>query len=224
VRSVQLPFLTLKERDNETGLDYFLVRYYSSVLGRFTSTDEAFIDQQEADPQSWNLYSYVRNKPMLYIDSSGRWIQVECTTGNRAGKCWQAEKNDTYQSLAEKVSWSSATLRDFFQNQSITEGRIFDTSGLKDWVIQSLADRTPNYELGVGGGLRTAGRAASGLRGAFSSAWKEIKQFFGRKGTAEGTKRTIQVVQQEGNLVEMVGKGARGEIRVRRKLRRKPML
>lgn len=29
-----------KERDNETGLDYFLARYYSSAHGRFTSPDE----------------------------------------------------------------------------------------------------------------------------------------------------------------------------------------
>ena len=29
-----------KERDNETGLDYFGARYYSSAQGRFTSPDE----------------------------------------------------------------------------------------------------------------------------------------------------------------------------------------
>ncbi len=32
-------FLTLKERDNETGLDYFLARYHASTQGRFTSPD-----------------------------------------------------------------------------------------------------------------------------------------------------------------------------------------
>ena len=31
---------TSKERDGETGLDYFLARYYSSTQGRFTSPDE----------------------------------------------------------------------------------------------------------------------------------------------------------------------------------------
>ena len=30
---------TSKERDNESGLDYFLARYYSSAQGRFTSVD-----------------------------------------------------------------------------------------------------------------------------------------------------------------------------------------
>ncbi len=34
------PQFTQKERDNETGLDYFLARYYSSTQGRFTSPDE----------------------------------------------------------------------------------------------------------------------------------------------------------------------------------------
>ena len=36
-----MPFaqITSKERDAETGLDYFGARYLSSVQGRFTSTD-----------------------------------------------------------------------------------------------------------------------------------------------------------------------------------------
>ena len=33
------PFLTLKERDTETGLDFFVSRYYSSTVGRFTNAD-----------------------------------------------------------------------------------------------------------------------------------------------------------------------------------------
>jgi RHS repeat-associated protein len=48
--------VTGKERDAETGLDSFGARYYSGAQGRFTSPDEPFIDQDESDPQSWNLY------------------------------------------------------------------------------------------------------------------------------------------------------------------------
>jgi RHS repeat-associated protein len=33
------PFLTQKERDVETGLDYFDARYYGSTQGRFTGVD-----------------------------------------------------------------------------------------------------------------------------------------------------------------------------------------
>lgn len=43
---------TGRERDLESGLDGFGARYYGSALGRFTSPDEAFADQDEHDPQS----------------------------------------------------------------------------------------------------------------------------------------------------------------------------
>jgi RHS repeat-associated protein len=66
------PFLTQKERDIETGLDYFLARYYSSTAGRFTSTDPIFIsDQQTYNPQLWNLYNYVGNNPLNATDPTG---------------------------------------------------------------------------------------------------------------------------------------------------------
>jgi RHS repeat-associated protein len=63
---------TGKERDSESGLDYFGARYYGSALGRFTSPDEVFADQHPADPQSWNLYGYVRNNPLRSVDANGR--------------------------------------------------------------------------------------------------------------------------------------------------------
>jgi RHS repeat-associated protein len=63
-----------KERDNETGLDYFGARYLSAAQGRFTSADAPFADQHQADPQSWNLYTYVRNNPLKYIDPNGEKV------------------------------------------------------------------------------------------------------------------------------------------------------
>jgi RHS repeat-associated protein len=63
---------TSKERDSETGLDYFDTRYFSSAQGRFTSPDDPLADQHARDPQSWNLYSYVRNNPLKYTDPSGQ--------------------------------------------------------------------------------------------------------------------------------------------------------
>jgi RHS repeat-associated protein len=63
---------TGKERDGESGLDYFLARYMSASMGRFTSADAPFVDQNVGNPQSWNLYGYVRNSPLAYIDEDGR--------------------------------------------------------------------------------------------------------------------------------------------------------
>lgn len=62
---------TGKERDAETGLDYFGARYMSSAQGRFTSPDKPFADQDPYDPQSWNLYSYTRNNPLKFVDVDG---------------------------------------------------------------------------------------------------------------------------------------------------------
>jgi RHS repeat-associated protein len=66
---------TSKERDAETGLDFFGARYFSSAQGRFTSADEPFADQDENNPQSWNLYAYGRNNPLRNIDPTGRCSQ-----------------------------------------------------------------------------------------------------------------------------------------------------
>ena len=67
---------TGKERDGETGLDYFGARYLSSAQGRFTSPDKPFADQTALDPQSWNLYSYTRNNPLKYVDRNGEAIET----------------------------------------------------------------------------------------------------------------------------------------------------
>src|SRR5437588_7684878 len=64
---------TGKERDNETGLDYFGARYYSSTQGRFTSVDPSRKGVDPANPQSWNGYSYALNNPMAYVDNNGKW-------------------------------------------------------------------------------------------------------------------------------------------------------
>jgi RHS repeat-associated protein len=62
---------TGKERDAETGLDYFGARYMSSAQGRFTSPDPFLGSGRPEDPQSWNRYAYARNNPLVYIDPTG---------------------------------------------------------------------------------------------------------------------------------------------------------
>lgn len=62
---------TSKERDTETGLDYFNARYYASVQGRFTGADPLLASGRASAPQSWNRYSYVLNNPMGLMDPSG---------------------------------------------------------------------------------------------------------------------------------------------------------
>ncbi|MCA1614954.1 MAG: hypothetical protein LC795_15150 [Acidobacteria bacterium] len=71
---------TGKERDAETGLDYFNARYYVSSQGRFASVDPIFLKSDRLpDPQRLNLYTYARNNPLLYVDPTGEDIRVKIT-------------------------------------------------------------------------------------------------------------------------------------------------
>ncbi len=62
-----------KERDTETGWDYFGARYYGSKIGRFTTVDPVYTWQENlVDPQRWNRYAYARNNPLRYVDPDGK--------------------------------------------------------------------------------------------------------------------------------------------------------
>jgi RHS repeat-associated protein len=67
---------TGKERDAESGNDYFGARYYGSSMGRFMSPDwSATADPvpyaRMDNPQSLNLYAYVGNDPLSLVDRDG---------------------------------------------------------------------------------------------------------------------------------------------------------
>ena len=63
---------TGKERDTESGNDYFGARYFGSNMGRFLSPDPSglyYADQ--TNPQSFNLYAYVQDNPLKNTDPDG---------------------------------------------------------------------------------------------------------------------------------------------------------
>jgi RHS repeat-associated protein len=80
---------TGKERDTESGLDFFIARHYASNLGRFLQPDEfiggpvdVFSSNDPlptsplpyaviSNPQSLNKYTYVWNNPHRYSDPNG---------------------------------------------------------------------------------------------------------------------------------------------------------
>jgi len=90
--SIQNPtehHFTGKERDTESGNDYFEARYYSSVLGRFVSPDWSENEEPVPyakldDPQTLNLYAYVGNHPLGTVDEDGHNWLVSSAQGGPA--------------------------------------------------------------------------------------------------------------------------------------------
>jgi RHS repeat-associated protein len=67
----------VKERDTESGLDYFEARHYASTMGRFMSVDPVIITpERKVDPQQLNRYAYVRNNPLRLVDPTGEILQL----------------------------------------------------------------------------------------------------------------------------------------------------
>lgn len=110
---------TGKERDSETGLDYFGARYYGSNMGRWMSSDplpwvqwqNGSKEQQKrfsafiANPQNLNSYIYVRNNPLNSIDPNGLDVYVIAyTTGNHVGG--DDELKRAAQTLKDKITSS----------------------------------------------------------------------------------------------------------------------
>lgn len=74
---------TGKERDSESGLDNFGARYYASNVGRWMSPDWSASPSgipyaSLGDPQSLNLYGYVRNNPLSRADADGHCDPGQC--------------------------------------------------------------------------------------------------------------------------------------------------
>jgi RHS repeat-associated protein len=95
---------TGKERDSESGNDYFEARYYSSAMGRFLSPDWAAQEEPVPyanldDPQSLNLYSYVENNPLDRTDPTGHcpecvWEEVASSPLGEAAGDWLEANGD----------------------------------------------------------------------------------------------------------------------------------
>jgi RHS repeat-associated protein len=104
-RSLEHHF-TGKERDAESGLDYFGARYYGSSMGRFMSPDPAGLSAVKlANPQTWNWYAYVQNNPLRYTDPTGMYTCADdhnkCATDR--DKAFEAARQNDLQSKDKGV-------------------------------------------------------------------------------------------------------------------------
>ncbi|MBI2682258.1 MAG: RHS domain-containing protein [Acidobacteriales bacterium] len=112
---------TGKERDTESGLDYFGARYYGSRMGRWLTPDwangaEAVPYADFGDPQSLNLYGYVGNKPVTRFDADGHcpWcvgalVGAGIGGGYEAFKQWRAGQGFNFAKIGAKALQGGVT-------------------------------------------------------------------------------------------------------------------
>jgi RHS repeat-associated protein len=147
---------TGKERDSESGNDYFGARYYASKMGRFMSGDPVIITPLRlADPQRLNLYSYGRNNPLSYIDPRGEDITMVNDTDN--GRELARQKMTKGMTEAEAANIGVRQNRHgkwqaFVKDKGAVNGK--DASVAYKGVTGVINDHSVNVNLGlVGGGL-----------------------------------------------------------------------
>ena len=57
--------------DEETGFYYLNSRFFDPVIGRFINADDVSYLGVDDSALSYNLYTYCKNNPVLYVDSDG---------------------------------------------------------------------------------------------------------------------------------------------------------
>jgi len=154
---------TRKERDNETGLDYFLARYNSSIQGRFTGVDPYnIVLEKQADedsrgagrqflrylghPQNWNRYAYVANNPLKYIDPDGAEIRF----GNAdPSQQLTADEEAALRNAVATLRQQSAAANAFFSLyvQPSGQGPDLDIQVMADQLFDNLPEVSRNQNI-----------------------------------------------------------------------------
>ena len=152
---------TSYERDTETNLDFAEARMYSSGLGRFTAADPVqMTSERQANPQQINLYAYVSNNPLRFVDPTGEALML---AGNL---------QDATNSLAQLLGTADALKRITFDPKTNTI--TVDLTGIDlsqnegASLLNDVVNATHVFEFSVGPTAQTlAGRvflAAQGQR------------------------------------------------------------
>jgi RHS repeat-associated protein len=170
---------TGKERDAETGWDYFEARYYPADLGRFTTVDPGNASAMVDDPQSWNSYAYGRNNALRFIDPDGRrWF------ANNGYAVWvEPNKDGTYTSPGDGWVELDPKNYNYGMNLAFVNGTLSrigeDSAGhkmLSVWTPpeEGLQDTTLSLAASLwlaGSAVRAAAGAIMGARAATEVAF-----------------------------------------------------
>ena len=160
---------TGKERDTESGNDYFEARYYSSAMGRFMSPDwsaqEEPVPYAKLDnPQSLNLYAYVLNNPLTSEDPDGHDGDgpVKMTPAEAQEATAMAYSEDTQGGVDEdEAIVSTAVNRVDSGNKSYSDGGDLNLTNVINAPNQYQGVGGANYNAALAGTANTANATAA---------------------------------------------------------------
>jgi len=154
-------FFTAKERDTESGLDYFGARYYSSATGRFLTPDWSAqaepVPYSKLDgPQTLNLYGYAGNNPLDTLDPTGH----DPVRDFLRNKDWMQEAQDS------AAAWQE-TLKNDAQNAQQNNATTLPTGTQLTMVQTLMGEQTGEASVGTNQyGDEQSGRNAGPPTGA----------------------------------------------------------
>lgn len=132
---------TSKERDVETGLDYFGARYYDSWRGQWLS-----VDPMEDLHPDYTPYAYVYNNPLLLIDPEGRDSTQRAEAVAEANKYVEKNPNkdrNLYEYGAKGAPGQPTDCSGLTSNCVVTSGVADPNRGTKNGVANTVDNTKP---------------------------------------------------------------------------------
>jgi len=199
--------------DFESNLDYFGARYYSNSQGRFMSPDWSASPEpvpygELGNPQSLNLYSYVKNNPLNATDLDGH-----CTKDGKEHGYWWCLFHYSDQDALHDAS-------NFFHNNDVRrpDGSRINPDKLSDKdLLQAWNDFNAQWRAAVASGANPAYAMAG-----FFTQWgwsgqpdyNEAKDLLNEVNTPQGTvdrKELLGKVPTKEEALHMIS-DAKGQI------------
>jgi len=181
---------TGKERDAETGLDYFGARYFSAAQGRWTSPDWSATPTPIpyailSDPQTLNLYAYVRNNPLNIrdFDGHGWW-----------GDLWKGLADHTYRPLVTMVRHPIVTARNL--GSAITHP-VATANAIRHGVVTTTVSVLHGNGEAIGTAIGTVGMAFIPGAGEAGDGAEAVEAVAGAGKLGEAAEATEAVLDAE---------------------------
>jgi len=203
---------TGKERDSESNLDNFEARMFASATGRFMTPDWAARPTTVpyavfGDPQSLNLYTYVRNSTLNSTDPTGH---RDCSPGTMTGEptpcspdsktpanCSNATCGDTIPPSPQENGNKPAKNTRAAKRRHIAHRILLGARALADAQLGQK-----KLGAGIAAGISSPGTGLLGLAGAVYFTWTGAGQAF--QGAVEGAGAITDKTKEAEDISEKI--------------------